>query len=89
MHRVQGVDEDGGAGDRQAGVERAPAKAVEQRGLALARETGFSQPRAKLGQTCGIMGYPPLLETPKRGILTVNALGIRPPPFPPPQAGEG
>jgi hypothetical protein len=56
MHRVQGVDEDGSAGDRQAGVERAPAKAVEQRGLGLARETGFSQPRAKLGQTCGIHG---------------------------------
>jgi hypothetical protein len=54
MHRVQGIDDEDGARDGHASVERAAAEAVEQHGLALPRKTGFSQPRAKLGKTCGI-----------------------------------
>ena len=53
MHRVQRVDYNVGVGDGQTGVEGAPAKAVQQRDLAVARETGFGQPRAKLGKTRG------------------------------------
>jgi hypothetical protein len=70
VHRVQGLDDDGGAGDLQAGVERAPAETVEQRGLALARETGFSQPRAKLGKNCSIpCAAIRVARIAKRGIL--------------------
>src|SRR5437764_4206998 len=50
MHRMQSVDDDGSTRERQPGFECAPAKTIEQRGLARSCEPGFSQPLAKLGK---------------------------------------
>ena len=49
MHRMQGVDDDQSPRDRQPGRDRATAKAVKDRGLALAGEPGFGNPAGKLG----------------------------------------
>ena len=54
VDRVQGVDDDRGAGDRQPGLDGAPAEAVEQRGLALAGEPGLGQPGADMRQAGGV-----------------------------------
>src|SRR5437762_4204069 len=44
MHRMQSVDDDHSARERQPGFECAPAVNIEQRGLARARDPGFSPP---------------------------------------------
>jgi hypothetical protein len=49
MHRMQRVDDDDGARDRQPRFDGAPAEAVEQRRLALAGQPGLGRPAAKLG----------------------------------------
>src|SRR5437667_4443408 len=54
MHRMQSVDDDRSTRERQPGFEGPPAETVEQSGLALPCEPGFSQPRAKLGKICEI-----------------------------------
>jgi hypothetical protein len=44
--------------------------------LLPARPVSVSHVRSSEKLAGSMLGYPPLLETPKRGILTVNAPGI-------------
>src|SRR5215813_4793492 len=57
VNRVQRVDQQRGAGERQTGGAGPSAKLVEELGLACPGKPGFGEPNAKLGNGCSIHAW--------------------------------